>query len=699
VNKCDCWIRNRACAVVLLCAAAAIASHAQVLTTLVNFNGTNGNAPSFGALIQGKDGNFYGTAQFGGGYPAGTVGSGTVFKVTPAGTLTVLHTFGMTPTDGVSPQSGLIQASDGNFYGTTEAGGQGVGAGTIYKITPDGTYSTLYNFCPQSGCPDGDGPYGPLLQASDGNLYGTTWYGGNFRYGVIFKITLAGRLTPLYSFCSVTTNGFCGDGANPLGGLMQASDGNLYGSTSLGGPLNTGTIFKLTLGGTFTSMHSFSYAHGGVQQPGFGLVTNNGMAAGSQLVQGADGNLYGTTVEGGVNQYGQVFKMALDGTFTTVYSFSCCQAGGMGAPNGLILAADGNFYGTTARGGTSLYPQDDGNGAIFKMTSQGTVTTLHIFGISDGQVPVAALVQGSDGNLYGTTYGEGPYPGQYIPDGGGNTQGTVFKLALQPTEPLCTPPLILSVNSAGAYGGYSYFASGSWLEIMGEGLTSPTDPRLAAATNPGQWTAKDFTGVNAPTILDGNSVSINGKPAYMWYLSPGQLNVQAPEDTATGNVDITVTNYCNATSPPYTLARKALAPGFLAPSSFTAGGTNYLAATFVSDGAYVLNSSLGTTLGINSRAAKPGDNIIAYGIGFGDVTPAILPGAMAEQANSVVDPVTISFGSTNATQLYSGLAGGFVGLYEFYITVPPGLANGDYQINATQNGTKVPQTVYLSVHN
>ncbi len=257
-------------------------------------------------------------------------------------------------------------------------------------------------------------------------------------------------------------------------------------------------------------------------------------------------------------------------------------------------------------------------------------------------------------------------------------------------------PVIASVDSASSYGGYSYFASGSWLEIKGANLADPTDPRVTSASNPGQWTAADFNGPNAPTTLDGISVSIDGKPAYVWYLSPSQLNVQAPEDSTLGSVAIKVTN-CKATSAAYSFTLRALAPGLLAPSSFSVGGKQYLVATFASDGAYVLNT--GAIPGINSRPAKPGDVIIAYGIGFGDVTPSILPGVVVGQANTIVTPVTVAFGSTNATLQYFGLAGNFVGLYEFYITVPSGLANGDYQINVTQGTTPVPQTMFLTVHN
>ena len=267
------------------------------------------------------------------------------------------------------------------------------------------------------------------------------------------------------------------------------------------------------------------------------------------------------------------------------------------------------------------------------------------------------------------------------------------------TDFTCTstpPPVIASVESASGYGGYAYFASGSWLEIKGTNLINPYDARLMATTNPGQWTANDFSGVNAPTTLDGVSVSVNGKPASVWYLSPGQLNVQAPEDTAVGNVAITVTN-CKATSNTIMFARQGLAPGFLAPPNYSANGTQYMVATFASDGAYVLSTNTGATFGLNSRPAKPGDLIVMYGVGFGDVTPTISPGVIVQQSNALVSPVVISFGTTPATLSYAGLAGNFVGLYEFYVTVPSSLANGDYQINASQNGTVLPQKAYLTV--
>jgi uncharacterized protein (TIGR03437 family) len=330
-----------------------------------------------------------------------------------------------------------------------------------------------------------------------------------------------------------------------------------------------------------------------------------------------------------------------------------------GYPQGVAITSDGKHaYVTTSSTETGI-----GNGSVTIIdTSSNTVV---------GTVGVQS-------NPFGVAFKSG------------TTSGYVCANTAQ--------PVVSSVNSASAYGAYPYYSSGSWLEIKGKNLADPADPRLTASTNPGQWTAGDFAGSNAPTVLDGISVSIDGKPAYVWYLSTGQLNVQAPEDPGTGNVSITVTN-CNATSSPVSFARHALAPGFLAPSNYTANGTQYAVATFQADGAYVLNPATGASFGLPSRPAKPGDGIILYGIGFGDVTPSILPGVIAGAANTLVNPVTISFGSANAAISYQGLAGGFVGLYEFYVTVPSGLANGDYQIKVTQNNTSVPQTIYLTVRN
>jgi uncharacterized protein (TIGR03437 family) len=630
----------------------------QVYSILANLNTTTGSKPKAG-LVQGADGNFYGTTSAG-----GTSNNGTFFKMTPNGAVTVLYN--LTPADGSLP-SALIQAMDGNFYGTTMNGGPngyGMCCGTVFRITPSGTFTTLYVFT--GATPDGANPESGVIQGTDGNFYGTTFNGGVLG-GVVFKMTPTGSLTSLYSFGSAPT-----DGLNPVG-LVQSADGNFYGATYAGGSHSQGTIFKLTLTGELTTLYSFGSSFTDGQYPQAGLV------------EGSDGNFYGTTQDGGTHSSGTIFKITPAGAYTSLYSLGS-GADGEQPQSALIQSVDGSLYGST----------NGGCGTVFKISVAGVLSTIHTFCSSstDGAGPVSSLTQGTDGSLYGTT-SQGGTSGI-----GSSGSGTVFRLQLSGSAPYTctntTPPTITSVDSASAYGAFPYFSSGSWLEIKGTNLADPADPRLTVATNPGQWTSADFNSSNAPTSLDGISATVNGKPAYIYYLSTGQLNVQAPEDSATGNVAITVTN-CKATSSPVMFQRRASAPGFLAPTNYTANGTQYMVATFQSDGAYVLNTATGAAFGLNSRPAKPGDGIIAYGIGFGDVTPSILPGVIAGATNALVNPVTISFGTTKATVAYAGLAGGFVGLYEFYFTVPPTLGSGDYQIEVTQSGVTVPQTLYLTV--
>jgi uncharacterized protein (TIGR03437 family) len=273
-----------------------------------------------------------------------------------------------------------------------------------------------------------------------------------------------------------------------------------------------------------------------------------------------------------------------------------------------------------------------------------------------------------------------------IPDGGDHVYTNNYVLTPLAAF-VCTNtsiPVITSIVSATDFGGFSSFAPGSYLEIKGVNLSQNTRT----------WALSDFSGSNAPTKLDGVSAKINGKDAFMYYISPGQINVQAPADTATGPVAITVTN-CNATSTPTMVTEAGLAPGMLAPASFNVGGKQYMAALFA-DQFFVGNTGL--INGVAFRPAKPGDSITAYGLGFGSVTPTIAPGVITASLNSLATtPFSISFGSTPATTTYAGLAPNFVGLYQFNITVP-NVADGDYQINITVGSVKVPQTMFLTVH-
>ncbi len=404
----------------MLLSAAAIASPAQTLTTLYSFCAAgfpcpDGDGPE-GTLVQATDGNFYGTTVSGGAY-----NKGTVFKITPGGTLTTLYSFCAQSScpDGAGIGAPLVQGTDGNLYGTTTSGGAD-GYGTVFKITPTGTLTTLHTFDLIFDPNDGGTP-GGLIQATDGNFYGPASAGGPGGFGTIFKITPSGTLTTLYSFCP---QGFsCVDGVAPLAALVQGTDGNFYGTTSDLGAHIGGTVFQITPGGTLTTLYSFCAL---LNCPdGYNPFK-------APLVQGTDGNFYGTTVGGGAASSGTVFKITPAGTLTTLHSF--CSVGfctdGIDPYTGVIQGRDGNFYGTTYSGGSDGF---SGYGTAFEITAAGTLTTLYSFcpqGFScadAGRSPYAGLVQATDGNFYGTTENGGTYD-----------EGTVFRLTVAALIPSTT---------------------------------------------------------------------------------------------------------------------------------------------------------------------------------------------------------------------------------------------------------------------
>jgi|HubBroStandDraft_2_1064218.scaffolds.fasta_scaffold32066_2 uncharacterized repeat protein (TIGR03803 family) len=322
------------------------------LTTLYDFDGTDGAYPR-GALIQATDGSLYGTSSCGGGpnYVGPGPCHGTIFKIPSGGTPTALYGFCSQTncTDGAHPLAGLIQSTDGNFYGTTYGGGAN-GYGTIFRITAEGALTTIYSFCSQVNCSDGSSPSAGLLQATDGNFYGTTQGGGSGTCGTtnscgtLFQLTPSGVLTTLYNFCSQVN---CADGGSPSAGLIQATDGNIYGITPGGGANGYGTIFQITAEGALTTLHSF--------------ITDGITSAPNQLLEASDGSLYGTTY-GGTDEYGTIFKITLGGTFTTVHSFD--RNYGAWSKAGLIQASNGSLYGTTWSGGAAAC---GGGGTVFSL--------------------------------------------------------------------------------------------------------------------------------------------------------------------------------------------------------------------------------------------------------------------------------------------------------------------------------------------
>ena len=293
-----------------------------MFTNLTSLVASNGAYPVAG-LVQGMDGNFYGTTYQGGG--SGVPGFGTVFRVSPGGAFSNLFSFN--GTNGANPYAGLVQGTNGNFYGTTEQGGTNGGYGTVFEMTSAGTLTTLHSF----NNADGTYPEGALVPGVDGDFYGTTSAGGtNGGFGTAFRISPAGSFNSLFSFNNT-------NGANPYGALTPVTNGNFYGTTLAGGTNGGyGTVFEMAPAGLFTSLYSFNYTNGA-----------NPYAA---LTPGADGNFYGTASSGGASNNGTIFRITPAGALTMLFAFD----GANGAnPNGsLIQCVDGSFYGTTEAGGT-----------------------------------------------------------------------------------------------------------------------------------------------------------------------------------------------------------------------------------------------------------------------------------------------------------------------------------------------------------
>src|ERR1017187_1084658 len=385
MKKSSAW--KMVCIVFVFCAATAIVSPAQTLTTVYNFcpqlNCPDGADPA-ASLIQASDGNFYGTTVMG-----GASSGGTIFKMTPAGAITTLHSFA--GPEGYHPYAPLVQGHDGNFYGTANSGGAH-DIGSVFKITPSGTFTALHFF----NYTYGEGGYpGPLVAGSDGYFYGVTSNGGGDNLGTVFQISADGStFNTLYYFASSV-------GKHPSGALLQGRDGNFYGVSPLGGSNGYGTVFGITPSGAASVIYTFCPQ---------GDCTAGGSPNGA-LLQTSDGNFYGGA-GGGTYDGGVIFKVTPGGALTTLHSFN--RTDGLN-PNGtLVRGRDGSFYGTTVQGGAH------GDGTAFQMTPGGALISLHSFAGTDGVNPNGGLIQ-VNGKLYGTTY-----------PGGANNYGTVYSLTVPP---------------------------------------------------------------------------------------------------------------------------------------------------------------------------------------------------------------------------------------------------------------------------
>jgi uncharacterized repeat protein (TIGR03803 family) len=448
---------------VVMFAGVVVPAQGQTFTLLYNFQGTTGNLGAYPqGLVQGTDGNLYGVTHAGGDQ----FSSGTFFKISASGSQkTLCDFFDLGACRGAqAPSANLILGTNGSFYGVDVLG-------DIIRLSTRGKLKVLFSNSNAI-------PTASLVLASNGAFYGTTVNGGTNNQGTVFKMTAAGKLTTLYSFCSVIQSGICVDGAQPNFALVQGSDGNLYGTTSIGGNdgVNNGygTIFKITLTGTLTTIYNF---------PGF-------TQSSSALVEGADGNFYGTTAFGGSGTFGAggtFFTVTSGGDLTTLYNFCSLQNCADGEqPTNIFLATDGNFYGITWYGGVN-----NNQGTIFQFTPSGTLTTLHNFNGTDGTGPGGGgtLMQDTSGTLYGTMQQGGPgWPTCSSCD------GTIFSLNMGLGPFVKTLPTSGKVKAA--------------VKILGTGLTGAT------------------------------SVTFNGTAATFKVASSSEITTNVPAGATTGVVKV-----------------------------------------------------------------------------------------------------------------------------------------------------------------
>lgn len=397
-------------AVVVMIAGASVPAQAQTPTVIYNFPAYNGDAcQPEGALVQGRDGYMYGT----GGCSSN--GSVAVYKISPAGAESVVTS--ALPTGWAGCDSGLTLGSDGNFYGTCQSGNS-TNFGAIYRLTPSGTVTDLHDFTDVTG----DGfPEQPPIQASDGNLYGTTGTPELSHCGTVYRLTAAGVYKTLHTF----SGGDCGSSM-----LVQGSDGNLYGTLttcSIAGT-NEGCVYKISTAGVFKEIYGFTSTPGG-QNPCTGVI------------QGKDGKLYGATNQGGANGSGDIFKLTTAGAgHTDLHDFNNpTDASCVNNENAntvllnLLQVTDGSFYGVNPAYGPN------GNGSIYKLTTTNAFSAfLFPNPPVEGGQPAGTLIQNTNGLVYGTT-----------PSGGNNPSctfstcyGTLFSIStgdaafvkLEPTQ-------------------------------------------------------------------------------------------------------------------------------------------------------------------------------------------------------------------------------------------------------------------------
>jgi uncharacterized repeat protein (TIGR03803 family) len=476
----------------LLFAAGATTLAGQTLSDVYRFTGGADGAYPTGSLVLASDGNRYGTTQ---GSGSGASANGTFFKISSTGVLTTIYVF-TGGADGSQP-NGLIEGPDGNFYGTTTKGAEitsngcgSSGCGTIFKITPTGTLTTLYTF---TNLADGAQPQAGLTLGSDGNFYGVTNAGTGFGSGApgtFFKITPGGSFTNLYSLNGTT------DGAGVPSRILEGTDGFFYGSSDQAGGDGFGTAFKLTAAGGFTLLHTFT-----------GSATDGNSPSGG-LTEGSDGNLYGATTIGGAYNNGAFYELTPGGDFSLLYSIPTGSAGNH-PYSPLSNGSDGNFYGAMAYGGNLqdcvIQSADMGCGTVYRFSPAGALTTLYSFTGGNGATSSASPIIGGDGNLYGTTVAGGNSMDCSGLSFSSQGCGTVYRLALPATLPA---PVQLTLSQPSTQAGIPVTLSWSVLNAFSNTGRQCYAYVQSPSSGSGNWSGKQTGTYNPTTNLLSGSASI-----------------------------------------------------------------------------------------------------------------------------------------------------------------------------------------------
>ncbi|MBI4875958.1 MAG: hypothetical protein HY822_15080 [Acidobacteria bacterium] len=562
---------------------------------------------------------------------------------------------------------GIVRDSAGNLYIADQINKR------IRKVAADGTISTIAGDGTFGYSGDGGAAAkatlantGGLALDSSGNLFLA-----DSASNVVRKIATGGNISTV---AGTTAAGFFGDGGeagkaylNGPVGVTADPAGNLYIADT-----RNHRIRKMSSGGTITTVAG----NGFVGRTGDGdAATGARLNAPQGVAVDAAGNLYIADTSNFV-----IRKVTPDGIIRTVAGTGTPGFSGDGGP---ATQATLNYpRSVVVNGAGNLFIADSHNARVRLVTAQGIITTVAgTGGFGDGgdggpatsaqlRFP-SAVALGSGGSIY-------------ISD----TENGRVRLLTPLPETVLPAPVVSpgGVVSSSAFGGFSSIAPGSWFEIYGSNL----------AVRARSWTGADFNGTLAPTSLDETKVKIGGQPAFVAYISPGQVNALVPSNLAPGVHQVTVTT-ATGTSAPYTITVKAAQPGLLAPAAFRAGGRQY-AAALIGDGA-TFALPAGAIAGVASRSALPGETIVLYGVGFGAVIPMVDPGVLTPEPNSLVAPLQILFGGTPAAVSYAGLAPGVVGLYQFNVVVPNVPAGDAVPLTFRLEGVAGTQILYTAVQN